>query len=63
MISDIRAGTVRLGYIDNYGSTQLCVRDAQHRLCGIYDIPSDTTRYPNGQYYANGNALSLMLQR
>ena len=45
-----------LGYLDHTAlSNAIVARDRQGHIVAIYDVPSNTTRLPNGHTVGDGN--------
>ena len=51
-----------IGYLDNTAlANAIVVRDRQGHIVAVYDLPSDTTRLPNGHIVGYGNTAATYL--
>ena len=51
-----------LGYLDHTAlSNAIVARDRQGHIVAVYDVPSNTTRLPNGHTVGYGNSIAAFL--
>jgi hypothetical protein len=51
-----------LGYIDDKAlSNAIVARNRQGNVVAVYDVPSNTTRLPNGHMVGFGNTIAAFL--
>jgi hypothetical protein len=51
-----------LGYLDREAlSNAIVARNREGHIVAIYDVPSNTTRLPNGHIVGSGNTIAVYL--